>query len=72
MSAERGSNGARDLVSLHRHPAPEFDHRIDRLDFPPNFGVIENGLVRQKLAGDSTSCLVQCGPELVAGGVRIK
>lgn len=57
-SAESGSNGARDLVSLYRHPAPEFDHGVGRLDFPPGLGVIENGLVRPQLVGDGASRLV--------------
>src|SRR6516162_9986366 len=70
--AERGSNGARDLVSLHRHPASEFDHRIGPLDFPPGLGVIENGLVRPELAGDGASCLVKRRPQLIAGGMRVE
>jgi hypothetical protein len=61
-SAERGSNGARHLLALHGHPAAVFDHRIDRLDFPPGLGVIENGFVRPELAGDGTSRLVKRCP----------
>src|SRR5215471_12152474 len=34
-SSERSSNGSRDLLSLHRYPASELDHRIGRLNFPP-------------------------------------
>jgi hypothetical protein len=39
----------------------EFDHRVDRLDFPPGLGVIENGLVRPELVGDGASRLVEFG-----------
>src|SRR5215471_9039896 len=71
-SAEPGSNRAHYLVSLHRHPASEFDHRIIRLHFPPGLGVIENGLVRPELVRDGTSRLVEGGPEFVAGGMRVE
>src|SRR6516162_1582492 len=70
--AERGSDGARDLVALHCHPASELDHRIGPLDFPPGLVVIENGLVRQKLAVDGTSCLVKRRPQFVADGMRVE
>src|SRR5262249_39640839 len=71
-SAERGSNRARYLVSLHRHPASEFDHRIVRLHFPPGLGVIENRLLRPEILRDGTSRLVEVGPEFVAGGMRVE
>ena len=61
-SAERSSDGARDLVPFYRDPASELDHRIDRLDFPPSLGVIEHGLVGPELAGDGASRLVKRGP----------
>src|SRR6516162_3594716 len=70
--AERGSDGARDLVSLHRHPASEFDHWVCRLDFPPGLGVIENGLVRPKLVGDGASRLVKGRPKVIADGVWVE
>jgi len=70
--AERGSDGACKLVSLHGHPASELDHRIGPLDFPPGLGVIENGLVRQKLAVDGTPCLVKRRPQLITGGIRVE
>jgi hypothetical protein len=71
-SAERGSNRAHYLVSLHRHPASEFDHRIARLHFPPGLGVIENRLVRPELVRDGASRRVEGGPESVAGGMRVE
>src|SRR5215469_11483454 len=71
-SSERGSNGSRDLLSLHRHPASELDHRIGCLDFPPGLGVIENGLIPPELAGDGASRLVKRAPEFIAGGVRVE
>jgi hypothetical protein len=37
-SAERSSNGARDLVSLHRHPHVGIRSLDGRLDFPPSLG----------------------------------
>jgi hypothetical protein len=70
--AERGSDGARDLVSLHRNRPSQLDHRIGPLDFPPGLVVIENGLVRQKLAVDGTACLVKGRPQLIAGGKRVE
>src|SRR5215469_10508237 len=70
--AERGSDGARDLVSLDRHPASEFDHWVCRPDFPPGLGVIENGLVRPELVGDGASRLVKGRPEFIADGVRVE
>jgi hypothetical protein len=71
-SAERGQNRARYLVSIHRHPASEFDHRIVRLHFPAGLGVIENRLVRPELVRYGTSRLVEGGPEFVAGGMRVE
>ena len=71
-SAECGPNGARDLISFHRHPAPEFDHRIGRLNFPAGLGVIENGLVRPKLNSNRAPRRVKHRPEFVAGSVRIE
>src|SRR5262249_29227603 len=57
--AECGSNRARYLVTLHGHPASEFDHRIVRLHFPPGLGVVENRFVRPELVRDGTSRLVE-------------
>jgi hypothetical protein len=71
-SAERGSNGARNLGALHRHPAPDFDHRVGRQDFPPGLGVIEDGFVRPALACNGAPCFVKCSPQLIAGSMRIE
>src|SRR6516165_3390369 len=63
-AAKRGSDGARDFVALHRHPTAELDHRIDRLEFLPDLGVIEDGLVGPELARDAASRLVKRRPQL--------